>query len=57
MMPASTTYRFQMIDVVVGKHFKDVMCDLWANWMLNESETKGMTEPGNIYYKHSTQSE
>jgi len=25
MMPASTTYRFQMIDVVIGKPFKDAL--------------------------------
>ena len=48
MMPASTTYKFQMIDVVVGKPFKDAMCDKWASWMLeNQNE---VTAAGN--YKH-----
>ena len=48
MMPASTTYKFQMIDVVVGKPFKDAMCDKWADWMLkNQNE---VTAAGN--YKH-----
>ena len=50
MMPASTTYRFQMIDVVVGKLFKDKMCDQWATWMLEESQKLGTTAAGN--YKH-----
>ena len=27
MMPASTTWKFQMIDVAVGKPFKDAVCD------------------------------
>lgn len=49
MMPASTTYKFQMIDVVVGKPFKDGMCDKWAAWML-ENSTNGVTAAGN--YKH-----
>ena len=35
MMPASTTYLYQMIDVVIGKPFKDAMCDLWGEWMVN----------------------
>ena len=48
MMPASTTYKFQMIDVVVGKPFKDAMCDKWATWVLkNQNEA---TAAGN--YKH-----
>ena len=46
MMPASTTYLFQMIDVVVGKPFKDGMCDLWADWMLNENPKLGLTDAG-----------
>ncbi len=50
MMPASTTYKFQMIDVVVGKVFKDNMCDAWANWMLEERQKLGTTDAGN--YKH-----
>ena len=52
MMPASTTYKFQMIDVVVGKLFKDGICDEWATWMLNECEKMGTTAAGN--YKHPT---
>ena len=55
MMPASTTYRFQMIDVVVGKPFKDSMCNLWATWMLEQSEKIGVTKAGN--YKHARQDE
>ena len=35
MMPGSTTYLYQMIDVVIGKPFKDAMCDLWGEWMVN----------------------
>lgn len=50
MMPASTTYKFQMIDIVVGKLFKDHMCDEWADWMLNECQKSGTTVAGN--YKH-----
>ena len=50
MMPASTTYKFQMIDVVAGKVFKDLMCDAWANWMLEECKKQGTTAAGN--YKH-----
>ena len=45
-MPAFTTYLFQMIDVVVGKPFKDGMCDLWVEWMLNENKKKGVTGAG-----------
>ena len=52
MMPASTTYKFQMIDVVVGKVFKDHMCDAWANWMFEECKKVGTTAAGN--YKHPT---
>ena len=52
MMPASTTYKFQMIDVVVGKLFKDGICDEWVTWMLNECEKMGTTAAGN--YKHPT---
>ena len=39
MMPASTTYLFQMIDVVVGKKFKDEMCEQWATWMMTNNFT------------------
>ena len=42
--------RFQMIDVVVGKVFKDKMCDQWATWTLEESQILGTTPAGN--YKH-----
>ena len=37
MMPASTTYLYQMIDVVVGKPFKDAMCEEWAAWMMKNN--------------------
>ena len=37
MMPASTTYLFQMMDVVVGKPFKDAMCEQWATWMMKNN--------------------
>ena len=50
MMPASTTYLFQMIDVVVGKKFKDEMCEQWALWMLKNNLT---TRAGN--WKRPTQ--
>ena len=52
MVPASTTYKFQMIDVVVGNIFKDGICNEWATWMLNECEKMGTTSAGN--YKHPT---
>jgi hypothetical protein len=48
MMPASTTYRFQMIDVVIGKVFKDGMCEAWANWMLTECEKRGLSKTANF---------
>ena len=41
-----------MIDVVVGKLFKDKMCDQWATWMLQESAKLGTTSAGN--FKHPT---
>ena len=52
MMPALTAYKFQMIDVVVGKPFKDGMCSEWADWMLKGCATRGTTPAGN--YKHPT---
>ena len=52
MIPANTTYKFQIIDVVVGKVFKDHMCDAWADWMLQECAKAGTTDAGN--YKHPT---
>ena len=51
MMPASTTYLYQMIDVVIGKPFKDAMCDLWGDWMVNSGMKT--TKAGN--YKSPTQ--
>ena len=39
-----------MIDVVIGKVFKDKMCDQWATWTLEESQKLGTTPAGN--YKH-----
>ena len=53
MMPASTTYLYQMIDIVVGKSFKDAMCDLWAEWMFEENPKLGVSSVGN--YKAPTQ--
>ena len=50
MIPANTTYKFQIIDVVVGKVFKDHMCDAWADWMLQECAKAGTTDAWN--YKH-----
>ena len=55
MMPASTTYKFQMIDVVVGKPFKDLVCDIWAKWMLEQCEARGITPAGNL--RHPTPTE
>ena len=52
MMRASTTYLFQMIDVVVGKPFKDAMCDMWAEWMLKNCGGRVITPAGN--FKHAT---
>ena len=54
MMPSSTTYRFQMIDVVVGKPFKDIVCDQWAKWMLEECESRGVTPAGNFRHPSPT---
>ena len=53
MIPASTTYLYQMINVVIGKPFKDAMCDLWAEWMLHEKPKLGLTAAG--IYKSPTQ--
>ena len=39
-----------MVDVVVGKVLKDLMCDAWANWMLEECKNQGTTAASN--YKH-----
>ena len=50
MMPASTTYLYQMIDVVIGKPFKDAMCDLWGEWMV----TSGMKTTPTGNYKSPT---
>ena len=55
MMPASTTWRFQMIDVTVGKPFKDLLCDQWATWMLENCERRGVTAAGN--FRHPTPTE
>ena len=55
MMPASTTHKFQMIDVVIGKPFKDALCDIWADWMLEQCERRGVTPAGN--YKSPTRTE
>ena len=52
MMPASTTWKFQMIDVAVGKPFKDAMCDQWANWMMETCEVLRLTPASN--FRHPT---
>ena len=52
MMPASTTYKFQMIDVVVGKAFKNGLCNKWADWMMEKCESAGLTKTGN--FRHPT---
>ena len=48
MMPASTTYKFQMIDVFVSKAFKDYMSEEWAQFLINVCESRGVTEAGNF---------
>ena len=55
MMPSSTTWRFQMIDVVVGKAFKDALCDKWADWMLQGCDARGVTPAGN--FRHPSPSD
>ena len=37
-----------MIDVVVGKPFKDYISDEWAEFMINVCESRGLTEAGNL---------
>ena len=51
VMPASTTYKYQIIDVVLGKPFKDGIYE-WASWMLNSNDALGLTAAGNR--KHPT---
>ena len=51
-MPASTTYKYQLIDVLIGKVFKDHMFDSWSTWMLEENGKLGFTPAGNR--KHPT---
>ena len=41
-----------MIDVVVGKPFKDSLCNYWAEWMLETCESLGVTPAGN--FRHPT---
>ena len=36
-------YKFQMIDVCVGKPFKDYISDEWAEFMINVCESRGVT--------------
>ena len=43
----STTYRFQLIDVAVGKPFKDELYERWATWMLEENNRLGLTSAEN----------
>ena len=52
VMPASTTYKYQLIDVSIGKPFKDGIYEQWATWMLNENDSLGPTGAGNR--KHPT---
>ena len=47
IIPASTTHIFQLIDVCVGKSFKDKVYEMWAEWMLNENDALGYTAAGN----------
>ena len=47
VMPASTTYKFQLIDVAIGKVFKDGMYEGWTKWMLEENDSLGLTRAGN----------
>ena len=46
VMPASTTHKFQMIDVILGKPFKARCYDMWAKWMIEESNSR-ITKVGN----------
>ena len=52
VMPASTTYKFQLIDVAIGKAFKDSMYEGWTKWMLEQNDSLGLTRAGNR--KHPT---
>ena len=52
VMPASCTWKFQMIDVVVGAALKNEVYELWAQWMLETNDLLGLTKAGNR--KHST---
>ena len=47
IMPASTTWKYQMVDVVVNKPFKDGIYEEWANWMLNKNDELGLTKAKN----------
>ena len=44
-----------MIDVCVGKPFKDLVCDLWAQWMLEQCERRGTTPAGNLRHASPTE--
>ena len=52
VMPASTTYKFQLIDVAIGKPLKDGIYEEWARWMLEENDALGYTAANNR--KHPT---
>ena len=52
IMPASQTYKFQLIDVAIGKPFKDGIYEQWCTWMLNEYDDLGLSAVGNR--KHPT---
>ena len=47
MIPASSTYKFQMINVAVREVFKDHMRDALADWMLEECAKSGTTDARN----------
>ena len=52
IIPASQTYRFQLVDVSIGKPLKDGIYEEWCTWMLNENDDLGLTAAGNR--KHPT---
>ena len=53
VMPASTTHKYQMIDVVVAKPFKNSLYNSWAKWMVEVcSELDPATSANN--FRHPT---
>ena len=51
-MSASTTWKYQLINVSVNKPFKHGIYEEWANWMLNDCLAKSLTKVSNM--KHPT---